>query len=676
MADTTQAGIIQTATSVLRAAILAPTSDFASWIGWEYLQRDGATIETALKIVDAIKANNFTLDDLCSAAQSKTGIVAADKIGNPDPSLTVLGYEFDIGHLLGGTTVEVWTSSGKNPQYHSREYFNSLGTEPANYDEDWANPNTAPTADDYDGTTVEDGAIIEGDLYAHDEDGDVLTYTLQGDAPAGLTFNNGHYKFDPSDDAYQSLAAGQEMKVSVDVLVSDGKGGEVISKLSFTVVGTNDAAIVSADHVDLTETNEVLQTSGQLTVSDVDGPDTFQAGTIAGSNGTFVIEEDGHWTYTATSALDELNVTDVVIETFGVKAADGTPTSVTVTIGGTNDAPTVSGAVTGTATENGVVSTVDALANASDIDKDHTLSVVDVPGELPAGVSYDAATHSFTLDPKAPLYNHLAQGASTTVTVAYKLSDEHGAKADASVSWTITGTNDAPVAKAHTDAATEDTTITGSVAGDYDVDDGAVLTYTLDARVAGLTFEADGSYKFDASHSDYQNIHAGKTQDIVVQYTVEDEFGAKSSSTLTITLTGTKDLYTGFSADVDAITKIADGQKFNFDFAVNKPADAFDFTGTVTVTAHGDVDGANEHVFVMTGEIKDTNGDGTGLMDLYGSSGGNGPSEGLNATVSGWAEVVAGGFNDGHITLAGEFHPNKVGNGTTVDAHLDYSYWM
>jgi hypothetical protein len=38
-------------------------------------------------------------------------------------------------------------------------------------------------------------------------------------------------------------------------------------------------------------------------------------------------------------------------------------------------------------------------------------------------VSYNAASHSFTLDPSATAYQSLAAGATTTVTVAYRVSD-------------------------------------------------------------------------------------------------------------------------------------------------------------------------------------------------------------------------------------------------------------
>src|SRR5439155_23714271 len=70
---------------------------------------------------------------------------------------------------------------------------------------------------------------------------------------------------------------------------------------SSDLLGTNDAAILSADVGNLTESNAAaaISTSGTLTISDVDSPATFvaQAGT-AGTYGTFAIDAAGHWTYT------------------------------------------------------------------------------------------------------------------------------------------------------------------------------------------------------------------------------------------------------------------------------------------------------------------------------------------------------------------------------------------
>ncbi|WP_174826004.1 FG-GAP-like repeat-containing protein, partial [Reyranella soli] len=95
------------------------------------------------------------------------------------------------------------------------------------------------------------------------------------------------------------------------------------------------------------------------------------------------------------------------------------------------------------ATEDGPASTIDGLANASDVDAGSALSVVNVPVNLPAGVSYNAATHSFTLDPSNVAYQHLAAGETTTVTVNYGVSDGIATTPDR-VSWTVIGTNDVP----------------------------------------------------------------------------------------------------------------------------------------------------------------------------------------------------------------------------------------
>ncbi|OSI41709.1 VCBS domain-containing protein, partial [Bradyrhizobium canariense] len=68
----------------------------------------------------------------------------------------------------------------------------------------------------------------------------------------------------------------------------------------------------------------------------------------------------------------------------------------------------------------------------------------------------------------------LAEGATQVVVANYTVTDEHGASAPSTLTITLTGTNDTPVAVADTNSGLEDSTITGSVAtNDSDVDDGA-----------------------------------------------------------------------------------------------------------------------------------------------------------------------------------------------------------
>ncbi|PNA44025.1 type I secretion protein, partial [Pseudomonas sp. FW306-2-2C-A10BC] len=140
--------------------------------------------------------------------------------------------------------------------------------------------------------------------------------------------------------AVQSLKAGESHDEVFSVQVSDGLGGVDTQLVTVTVTGSNDAAVLSSASVTLTETNAPLTTGGSLTISDIDSPESFQAQSgTAGANGAFAIDAAGNWSYTANSAFDALNVGDSLTDTFAVLSADGTETSVSVTINGTNDAP-------------------------------------------------------------------------------------------------------------------------------------------------------------------------------------------------------------------------------------------------------------------------------------------------------------------------------------------------
>ena len=112
--------------------------------------------------------------------------------------------------------------------------------------------------------------------------------------------------------------------------------------VTITLNGTNDAAFIGGDlSGSADETDAPVTISGQLTSIDVDNDDNSfiaQSG-VAGTYGAFSIGTDGSWTFTASSAFDELAVGDSYAESFDVQSVDGTMASVTVTINGTNDAP-------------------------------------------------------------------------------------------------------------------------------------------------------------------------------------------------------------------------------------------------------------------------------------------------------------------------------------------------
>src|SRR6185295_14591004 len=99
------------------------------------------------------------------------------------------------------------------------------------------------------------------------------------------------------------------------------------------ILGTNDAALLSSDTRNLTETDDAadISTSGTLTIADVDSAATFVAQpATAGTYGTFAIGTDGAWTYTASSAHDTFVAGQHYTEHFVVASADGTLTAVDI----------------------------------------------------------------------------------------------------------------------------------------------------------------------------------------------------------------------------------------------------------------------------------------------------------------------------------------------------------
>jgi VCBS repeat-containing protein len=77
------------------------------------------------------------------------------------------------------------------------------------------------------------------------------------------------------------------------------------------------------------------------------------------------------------------------------------------------------------------------------------------------------------------------------------------------------------------------------LANDTDADAGAILVITSTSVPVGqgsVTIE-ENHVRFDPG-TDFDALDDGQTATVVVDYTIEDEFGAQSSSTLTITVEG------------------------------------------------------------------------------------------------------------------------------------------
>ena len=90
---TSNQAVVEAATTVLTDAIA--DSNLANWIGYQAyqtflsdplnLETDAVKLQTALDIVAAIEAGDFTLSDLFIAAQSKTDVAITDIAGEAEP---------------------------------------------------------------------------------------------------------------------------------------------------------------------------------------------------------------------------------------------------------------------------------------------------------------------------------------------------------------------------------------------------------------------------------------------------------------------------------------------------------------------------------------------------------------------------------------------------------------
>jgi VCBS repeat-containing protein len=79
----------------------------------------------------------------------------------------------------------------------------------------------------------------------------------------------------------------------------------------------------------------------------------------------------GVWTYTldaANTAVDALNDSETLSESFTVETEDLTPATVTVTINGANDAAVISGVASGSVTEDTEASVATGDLNHTDVD--------------------------------------------------------------------------------------------------------------------------------------------------------------------------------------------------------------------------------------------------------------------------------------------------------------------
>jgi VCBS repeat-containing protein len=375
------------------------------------------------------------------------------------------------------------------------------------------------------------------------------------------TFNvlsNGQWTF-TANGTHSELTLGQKVSQSVEV---KDQSGVTVSYITVNITGINNTpTITGAYSTTVTETDaaSALNASGKLTIVDADlNQSSFQPVSSSGTYGTFTLGADGTWVFAANGAHNELAKDQQVSQSVNALSLDGTASqTITVNLVGTNDAPSVTALSSG-ATEGGGSVVVNALSGAGDVDGGTTLSVVNVVlATLPAGVTYNASSRNFTIDPTNAAYKHLAAGQTTTVSVSYAVSDGVIATPN-TLSFTITGTNNSPVVTALSAGATEAgaSVTVDALQGASDFDDGASLSVVnVPTNLpAGVTYNAaNHSFSINPANSAYTHLALGQTTDVVVNFGVSDGT-TTTSNTVTFKVTGVNNAATVSSASA-AVTE-------------------------------------------------------------------------------------------------------------------------
>ena len=380
------------------------------------------------------------------------------------------------------------------------------------------------------------------------------------------------YTLDNTSPYVRELGAGETATDTFTYTVSDGHGGTASNTLTVTISGTNDAPTVAAAAASVTEDTQISASGTLPQPQDTDLHDTVAFTPKAGEAGTYgslTLNADGSYTYTLNNAsplVQGLGAGETVADTFTYTVSDshgGTASNtLTVTISGTNDAPTVA-AATASVAEDTQISASGTLPQPQDTDIRDTVAFTPLSN---AAGTYGTLTlnadgsYAYTLNNASPAVQGLGAGETATDVFTYTVTDGHGATASNTLTVTIHGTNDAPTVAAAVASVTEDTQILalGTLPVPHDTDTHDTVAFTPKLNETGtygsLTLNADGTYLYTLNNASpaVQGLGAGETATDVFTYTVTDGHGGTGSNTLTVTIRGTNDVPTVAAATASA----------------------------------------------------------------------------------------------------------------------------
>ncbi|WP_063297037.1 Ig-like domain-containing protein [Pseudovibrio sp. Ad37] len=406
--------------------------------------------------------------------------------------------------------------------------------------------NTAPVANSFEETGGEDTSVVITPSFFDFDSSDTHSFTVDTTGTVGSVAINddGTISYDPNGQfEYLAAYAGDmedETTTAYDSFtytVTDSSGASSTATVTVRILGQNDGPVAVA-------TSETTDEESSVTIipefSDIDTSDTHSFSVDTSETaGTVTVNDDGTFSYDPNGQFEYLAVGETATDSFTYTVTDATGESstetVTITITGQNDAP-VAAAVEATVSEGGTVS-IDNGVSDTDTSDVHLIGVNNAETQGTVLVNSDG---TFTYDTNGQ-FNHLGAGETATDSFVYMALDGSWSGASATVTVTITGANDAPVAAEISSTTDEDSSIT--IAPSYsDADTSDTHSFSVDTTktLGSVIVNDDGTFAYNPQ-GQFDGLTAGESAADTFTYTVTDSSGASSTETVMITISGVND---------------------------------------------------------------------------------------------------------------------------------------
>ncbi|CAK1873886.1 Cell surface protein [Vibrio crassostreae] len=355
------------------------------------------------------------------------------------------------------------------------------------------------------------------------------------------------------------------------------------------------------------EQDEPIETGGALTSDDPDV--TFIGKEVVGDNalGTFVVNEDGTWTFVANSPYDELADGEQIQDTTTVQTSDGGEQVITVTIIGTDDAAVAtddSGSVTEDIDVDDITNQLVTSGQIVITDVDSDTPTFSADGEFNlVGSTNDSQLGILSIDPDGA-WTYVVNNDDVQyldddefVTEVYTVTASDGTTSEVTI--TINGADDpSDITVGEGDSDTGEVTedvdvdlesnnlITSGTLTITDVDDNDVAAFqpngvfnpegsTNDTALGMLTITDDGEWTYVVDNDDVQYLDDNEF--VTEVYTVTAIDG--TTSEVTITINGADD-----PSEITVGEGDSDMGEVTEDVDVDPESNDLMATGTLTIT--------------------------------------------------------------------------------------------